>query len=151
MTWNQMNHQTCWWNKIWVYRSQSLLWRRQIIFRIRSDLVHLSCFKTVICFMFWLLAFEAEFFLKQLFLNRVEIQSSEFLSRRNWWRELNSQCARDRLSSLNHWCFDNWSSVQFSQFNIDSHADVDKLIQIRDSFIERCSLKIWADLMLKII
>ena len=57
---------------------------RQIIFWICSNLMHLSCFKTVICFMFWLLAFEAEFFLKQLFLNRVEIQSSEFLSRRNW-------------------------------------------------------------------
>ena len=146
-----MNHQTCWWNRIWVYHFQSLLWWKQIVFQICSDFMHLSHFMTIICSMFWLFAFEAKFFLKQLFQNKIKIQSSEFLSQRNWWRESSDQCARDRLSSLNHWCFDNWSSVQFSQFNIDSHADVDKLIQIRDSFFECCLLKIWADLMLKII
>ncbi len=150
-TWNQMNHQTCWWNKIWVYCSQSLLWRKQIVFQIRSDLMHLSHLKTVIYFMFWLLAFEAEFFLKQLFLNRVKIWSSEFLSCRNWWRESSRWSASDRASSWDRWDFDDWSSVQFSQFNIDLHADVDKLIQICDSFIECCLLKIWANLMLKIV
>ncbi len=114
MTWNQMNRQTCWWNRIWVYCFQSLLWREQIVFQIRSNLVHLSRLEAVICSMFWLLAFEAEFFLKQLFLNRVEIQSSEFLSWRDWWRESNSRCVRDRASSLSRWCFDDWLRVQFS-------------------------------------
>ncbi len=146
-----MNYQTCWWNRIWVYRSQSLLWRKQIVFWIRSDLMHLSRLEAVICSMFWLLAFEAEFFLKKLFLNRVKIWSSEFLSRRDWWRESSRQSASDRASSWDCWDFDDRSNVQFSQPNIDLHADVDKLIQIRDSFIERYSLKIWADLMLKII
>ncbi len=146
-----MNHQTCWWNRIWVYRSQSLLWWRQIVFQTCSDLMHLNHLKTVICSMFWLLAFEAKFFLKQLFLNKVKLRSFEFLSRRDWWRKLSSRCADDRASSLSSWCFDDWSSIQFSQFNIDLHANVDKLVQVRDSFIERYLLKIWADLMLKII
>ncbi len=110
-TWNQMNHQTCWWNRIWVYHFQSLLWRKQIVFWTCSNLMHLSCLEAVICSMFWLLAFEAKFFLKQLFSNRVELQSSEFLSRRDWWRELNSWCADDRASSLSSWCFDDWSNV----------------------------------------
>ena len=113
-TWNQISHQTCWWNRIWIYHSQSLLWREQIVFQIRSNLMHLSHFKAVICSMFWLFAFEAEFFLKQLFLNRIEIQSSEFLSWRNWWRESNSRCAKDRASSLNRWNFNDWLSIQFS-------------------------------------
>ncbi len=101
--------------------------------------------------MFWLLAFEAEFFLKQLFLNRIKIQSSEFLSRRNWWRELSRQSASDRASSWDCWDFDDQLNVQFNQSNIDLHANVDKLVQIHDLFIEHYSLKIWADLMLKII
>ncbi len=145
-----MNHQTCWWNRIWVYCFQSLLWREQIVFQTHSNLMHLNHLKAVICFMFWLLAFEAEFFLKQLFLNRIELRSSEFLSRRNWWRKSSNQCADDRANSLSNWCFDDWLSIQFSQSNIDLHANVNKLVQVRDSFIEHCSLKIWADLMLKI-
>ncbi len=83
-------------------------------FRICSNLVHLSHLKTIIYSMFWLFVFEAKFFLKQLFLNKIEIQSSEFLSWRDWWRESSSWCVRDRASSLSHWCFDDWSSVQFS-------------------------------------
>ncbi len=153
MTWNQMNHQTCWWSRIWAYYSQLLLWWKQIIFWICSNLMHLSHFEVIICLMFWLFAFEAKFFLKQLFLNEIKIQYSEFLSWRSWcWCcKLNKWCADDRTSCLCCWCFDNWLSIQFSQLNIDLHADVSKLIQICDLFIDYYSLKIWTDLMLKII
>ncbi len=64
---------------------------------------------------------------------------------------MNKQSASNRMSSWDYWDFNDQSNIQFSQFNIDLHADVDKLVQICDLFIECCSLKIWADFMLKII
>ncbi len=50
--------------------------------------MHLSYFKTFICFMFYLFAFEAKFSLHQLFLAEIETQYSEFLSWRDWWHEM---------------------------------------------------------------
>jgi len=45
--------------------------------------MHLSHFKTFICFIFCLLALKAKFFLKQLFLAEIKIQHSEILSRKD--------------------------------------------------------------------
>ncbi len=153
-TWNQMNHQTCWWSKIWVYCSQLLLWRKQVIFQIRCNFMHLSWFKTITCFMFWLLAFEAKFFFKQLLFSKINIWYFEFLSCRDWSWDCSSdrrQDASNKASDLSRWYIEDWLSIQFYQLNIDLHADVDKFIQIHSSFIDHDSLKIWANLMLKII
>ena len=149
-----MNHQTCWWSEIWAYHSQSLLWWRQVIFWIRCNFMHLSWLKTVACFMFWLLAFEAKFFFKQLLSSRINVQYSEFLSCKDWSWDCSSDCcqdASDKVSDLSHWCLENWLSIQFRQSNVDLHADVNEFIQIHSSFIDHDSLKIWANLMLKII
>ncbi len=149
-----MNHRAYWWSKIWACCSQSLLWQEQIVFRIRCDFVHLSWFKTVACSMFWLLAFEAEFFLKQLLSSRINVRYSEFLLCRDWSWDCSSdrrQDASSRASDLSSLCLENWSSIQFRQSNVDSHADVNEFIQIHSSFVDRDSLKIWANLMLKII
>ncbi len=149
-----MSHRAYWWSKIWACRSQSLLWRKQIVFWIHCDFMHLNWFKTVTCSMFWLLAFEAEFFLKQLLSSRINIRYSEFLSCRDWSWDRSSdhrQDASNRASDLNSWCLENWSSIQFRQSNVDLHADVDEFVQIHSSFVDHNSLKIWANLMLKII
>ncbi len=154
MTWNQMNHQTCWWNRIWVYCSQSLLWQKQIIFWIHCNFMHLSWLETVACSMFWLLAFEAEFFFKQLLSSRINVRYSEFLLCRDWSWDCDSnhhQDASDKASDLSRWCLESWSSIQFCQLNVNLHADVNKFIQIHSSFVDHDSLKIWANLMLKII
>ena len=154
MIWNQTSHQAYWWSKIWACRSQSLLWRKQIVFRICCDFVHLSWLKTIVCSMFWLLAFEAKFFFKQLLSNKINIRYSEFLSCRSWSWDRSSdhyQDASDKASDLSRWCLKNWSSIQFCQSNIDLHADVDEFIQIYSLFIDHDLLKIWANLMLKII
>jgi len=153
-TWNQTSRQTCWWSRIQVYHSQSLLWRRQVVFQIRCNFMHLSWFKTVMCSMFWLLAFEAEFFFKQLLSSRINVWYSEFLSYRDWSWDCSSdhhQDASDRASDLNHWCLEDWLSIQFCQSNVNLHANVDEFIQIHSLFIDHDSLKIWANLMLKII
>jgi len=149
-----MNYQTCWWSRIWVYRSQSLLWWEQVIFQIRCNFMHLNWLETVICSMFWLLAFEAKFFFKQLLSSKINVQYSEFLSCRDWSWDRSSdhyQDASDKMSNLSRWCLESWLSIQFRQSNVDLHANVDKFVQIHSLFIDRDSLKIWANLMLKII
>jgi len=149
-----MSHRAYWWSKIWACRSQSLLWWKQIVFRIRCDFVHLSWLETVMCSMFWLLAFEAEFFLKQLLSSRINVRYSEFLSCRDWSWDRSSDHHQDvssRASDLSSWCLESWLSIQFRQSNVDLHANVDKFVQIHSSFIDHDSLKIWANLMLKII
>ncbi len=149
-----MSHQAYWWSKIWACRSQSLLWWKQIIFWIRCNFMHLSWFKIITCFMFWLLAFEAKFFFKQLLFNKVNVWYSKFLSCKDWSWDRSSdhhQDVSDKASDLSHWCLESWSSIQFCQLNVNLHADVNEFVQIHNSFVDYDSLKIWANLMLKII
>ncbi len=78
-----MSHWAYWWSKIWACCSQLLLWWRQIVFWICCNFMYLSWLKTVVCSMFWLLAFKAEFFLNNFSLAESTFNILSFFHAKN--------------------------------------------------------------------